>query len=214
MDPYRILLADDHVLFREAISKSIRGTKGLEVSGGVSDGLELLDFLKKSVPDLIILDISMPNLSGLEAAREIKKIYPQVKILVLTMHKSLSCLKGAFAVGVNGYLLKEDAFKDLLAAIQTIRRGDDYISPRLMGQMTDSFLHHKATETLSPQEGKVLSLISQYLNDEEIISLLDISIQTLRIHISNIKKKLDIKTRPHLIKFGREEGFSETWESS
>ncbi len=149
MEPYRILLADDHVLFREAMRKAIGDTKGLAVVGGVDDGLELMEFLKHTRPDLIILDLTMPNLSGLEAAKEIKKLYPEVKILILSMHKSKGCLKGAFWVGVNGYLLKEDAFQDLMSAIETIRSGKEYISPRLTDQMSDMDLQQKTEERLS-----------------------------------------------------------------
>ena len=204
MEPYRILLADDHVLFREAMRKAIGDTKGLAVVGGVDDGLELMEFLKHTRPDLIILDLTMPNLSGLEAAREIKKLYPEVKILILSMHKSKGCLKGAFWVGVNGYLLKEDAFQDLMSAIETIRSGKEYISPRLTDQMSDMYLQQKTEERLTKQETIILSLIAEYLTDEEICDRLFISIATFRNHLSSIKNKLNIKTRPHLIKYGRE----------
>lgn len=204
MEPYRIVLADDHVLFREAMRKAIGDTKGLAVVGGVADGLELMEFLKHTRPDLIILDLTMPNLSGLEAAREIKKLYPEVKILILSMHKSKGCLKGAFWVGVNGYLLKEDAFQDLMSAIETIRSGKEYISPRLTDQMSDMYLQQKTEERLTRQETIVLSLIAEYLTDEEICDRLFISIGTFRVHLSSIKNKLNIKTRPHLIKYGRE----------
>ena len=204
MEAYRILLADDHVLFREAMRKAIGNTKGLAVVGGVDDGLELMEFLKHTRPDLIILDLTMPNLSGLEAAREIKKLYPEVKILILSMHKSKGCLKGAFWVGVNGYLLKEDAFQDLMSAIKTIRSGKEYISPRLTDQMSDMYLQQKTEERLTKQETIILSLIAEYLTDEEICDRLFISIGTFRNHLSSIKDKLNIKTRPHLIKYGRE----------
>jgi len=206
MDPYRILLADDHVLFREAISKAINATRGLEVVGGVSDGLELIDALQQSAPDLIILDLTMPNLSGLAAAKKIKKTHPDVKILILTMHRTLSCLKGAFSIGVDGYLLKEDAFQDLITAIGTIKEGNSFISPHILSQVTDFLLHQNLEEHLSPQEVKILSLISQYMSDEEIVENLSISSQTLRNHISRIRRKLGIKTRLQLIKYAREEG--------
>ena len=210
MGPYRILLADDHVLFREAISKAINETRGLAVVGGVSDGVELLAVLEESFPDLVILDLTMPNLSGLEAAKEIMVTYPRVKILILTMHKSLSLLKGALLVGVNGYLLKEDAFSNLISAIKTIREGKVYISPRILGLMTESSLHQKPEESLSAQEVRILSLIAQFKSDDEIAESLNISILTLRGHIARIKKKLQIKTRPHLIKFSREMGLDGT----
>jgi DNA-binding NarL/FixJ family response regulator len=204
MEPYRILLADDHILFREAMRKAIGDTEGLAVVGGVGDGLELMEFLKHTRPDLVILDLTMPNLSGLEAAREIKQLYPEVKILILSMHKSRGCLKGAFLVGVNGYLLKEDAFQDLMSAIETIRSGKEYLSLRLTDQMSDIYLNQKTEESLSRQETMVLSLIAEYLTDQEICDRLFISMKTLQNHLYSIKNKLNIKTRPHLIKYGRE----------
>jgi DNA-binding NarL/FixJ family response regulator len=204
MEPYRIVLADDHVLFREAMRRAIGDTKGLAVVGGVADGLELMEFLKHTRPDLIILDLTMPNLSGLEAAKEIKQLYPEVKILILSMHKSKGCLKGAFWVGVNGYLLKEDAFQDLMSAIETIRSGKEYISPRLTDLLGDMDLQQKTEERLTKQENIVLSLIAEYLTDDEICDRLFISIKTFRNHLSSITNKLNIKTRPHLIKYGRE----------
>ncbi len=204
MGLYHILLADDHVLFREAMRKAIELTEGLTVVGEVGDGVELMEFLTHTRPELIILDVTMPNLSGLEAAREIKKLYPEVKILILSMHKSMGCLKGALLVGVNGYMLKEDAFQDLVAAIETIRSGKGYFSPRLAGQMSDISSHQKTDERLSPQENRILSLIAEYLTDEEICDRLFISMPTFRNHLFSIKNKLNIKTRPHLIKFGRQ----------
>jgi DNA-binding NarL/FixJ family response regulator len=204
MEPYRILLADDHILFREAMRKAIGDTEGLAVVGGVGDGLELMEFLKHTRPDLIILDLTMPNLSGLEAAREIKKLYPDIKILILSMHKSKGCLKGAFLVGVNGYMLKEDAFQDLMSAIETIRSGQEYLSLRLTDQMSDIYLNQETEERLSRQETTVLTLIADYLTDQEICDRLFISMKTLQNHLYSIKNKLNIKTRPHLIKYGRE----------
>jgi len=204
MEPYRILMADDHVLFREAMRKAIESKEGLVVVGEVGDGLELMEFLKHSHPELIILDVTMPNLSGLEAAREVKKLYPEVKILILSMHKSMGCLKGALLAGVNGYLLKEDAFQDLISAINTIRSGKAYFSPLLAGQMSDIVSHQDTDARLSPQENKILSLIAEYLTDEEICDRLFISMKTLQNHLHSIKNKLNIKTRPHLIRYGRE----------
>jgi two-component system, NarL family, response regulator NreC len=201
MKPYRILLADDHVLFREAISKAINETQGLEVVGGVSDGFELMEALKGSVPDLIILDLTMPNLTGIAAAKEVKKTYPNIKILILTMHKSLGCLKGSLEAGANGYLLKEDAFANLVSAISAIRKGKEYISPQILGLMTHSY-----GESLSAQEARILSLIAQLKSDDEISKELAISIVTLRNHIASIKKKLQISKRVHLIKYGMEAG--------
>jgi DNA-binding NarL/FixJ family response regulator len=208
MLPYRILLADDHVLFRDAIKKAIAETPGLEVSGEVSDGLELMSLLRESVPDLVILDIGMPNLSGLEAAKEIKDNYPQVKNLILTMHKSLGHIRGAFEAKADGYLLKENAYGDLLNAIEVIKQGGVYISQLIHGQLRDFLREEKQLDQpkpLSPRELEVLSLVADGLSYKEISLLLDISSATVRGHIQNIKQKLNVKRTAQLIRYAQSE---------
>ncbi len=126
---YRIVLADDHVLVRHWIRKIIVNNPELQVAGEVGDGLELLEFLKKSRPDMILLDISMPHLGGIDATRIIKENYPGIKVLILTMHKNKAYLEEALSAGAEGYLLKEEADLELHSAIATIRRGQTYICP-------------------------------------------------------------------------------------
>jgi DNA-binding NarL/FixJ family response regulator len=135
-EPYHIVLADDHQFFREVVKQDLKGHPGLTVVGEACDGCELLDLLKTVTPDLIILDISMPNLPGLEAAVEIRRLYPHIKILVLTMHKSGEYLRQALNTGVQGYLLKEHAFDDLATAIKTVRQGGTYISPLMAAEFS------------------------------------------------------------------------------
>jgi two-component system, NarL family, response regulator NreC len=133
MGAYRIILADDHALVRQGIKKILGENPGLEVIGEAADGQEALELLEKSAPDLVILDIQMPRMSGLEAAKRIKDRYPEVKILVLTMHKENAYLEHAQEIEIEGYVLKEDVDLVLLAAIDAIRSGQTFISP-LMGQ--------------------------------------------------------------------------------
>jgi len=137
LNPYKIVLADDHVMFRQGVKQIIREIDDLEVVGEADDGLDLLHLLKKFLPDLIILDISMPNLRGLEAAREIKRLHPHLKILLLTMHKRKEFVRQGLAHGVDGFLLKEDADIELIRAIRTIKRGEKYFSPLLSGILAD-----------------------------------------------------------------------------
>ena len=127
MSPYFLVLADDHVMFRKGVKRIITEVDDFEVIGEANDGRELLDLLKKTSPHMIILDISMPNLRGLEATREIKQIYPHIKILLLTMHKKKEFIQQAMAAGADGYLLKEDADTELLKAVKTIREGNKFI---------------------------------------------------------------------------------------
>ena len=215
MPPYRIILADDHLLFRQVIKKSIEEIPGLEVVGEVGDGIELLELLKKSAADMIILDISMPNLQGIEAAREIKNLYPKVKILVLTMHKSREYVLSALSAGADGYLLKENAYADLLSAIESIKQGKNYISSLISSQLTD-ILRQKHTrktpgllsEPLSAREKTVLTLLAEGKSSKEIGEILSISPMTVNNHRAHIKKKLKIKNNAELIKYAIQKGYS------
>jgi len=128
---YTIVLADDHILVRQGIKKIIQQDDDMRVVGEAGDGIELMEILREITPDLVILDISMPRLKGLAAAAMINQLYPDIKVLILSMHRSKEYLHQALAVGVNGYLLKEDADVGLFAAIEMVRRGHTFISPLL-----------------------------------------------------------------------------------
>ncbi len=133
MSKYRIMLAEDHVMMREGLKRLIQEDRSLKVVGEANDGVELLDLLEESTPDMVILDLSMPRLPGSEAIRLIKGFYPKVKILVLTMHKEKDYLYQAMDNGADGYIIKEDAHDVLHTAIEAIRQGEKFISPLIFG---------------------------------------------------------------------------------
>ena len=201
MDVYTIVLADDHAMLREGIRKIIERIEGALITGEVNDGLELLELLKKSSPNLVILDISMPNLRGLEAIREIKKTYPQVKILVLTMHKKKEFLRQALRDGADGFLLKEDAGSELIRAVKTVRNGGKYLSPLLSSVLTSLAVEEEKTEVLTMREREVLKLLVEGKRTKEIAAALYISPHTVRRHRSNIMEKLNIKNLADLVKY-------------
>ena len=201
MDTYTIVLADDHAMFREGIRKIIERIDDVSVSAEVNDGLELLELLKKSWPNMIILDISMPNLRGLEAIREIKKSYPQVKILVLTMHKKREFIRQALSDGADGFLLKEDAGGELIRAVRAIRNGGMYLSPLLSSVLTSLALEEDKTEILTMREREVLKLIAEGKKTKEIAEALFISPYTVRRHRSNIMEKLNLNNLADLVKY-------------
>jgi len=131
---YQIVLADDHTLFREGLRRILSERIDLEVVGEAADSSDLLTLLRRSTPDLVVLDLSFPTLGGIETTREIKRMHPRMKVLILTMHKSHEYLNHALTNGADGYSLKEDAMLDLLSAIETIMRGEVYVSPLLSGK--------------------------------------------------------------------------------
>ena len=139
MPPYKIILADDHVLMREGLKRIIQEDPELQVVDEAGDGVELLEILEKTTPDMVIIDINMPRLRGLEATKFIKELYPEVKVLILTMNKSKELVYQAMKNGANGYLLKEDAHEVLQVAIERIRRGENYISPLIFDKPFSTF---------------------------------------------------------------------------
>jgi len=215
MTPYRIVLADDHAMFRQGIKNILEGTEDLEVIGEAGDGLKLLELFKKVTPDMVILDISMPNLRGIEATREIKIIAPDAKVLILTMHRDKEYVYSAIAAGAEGYLLKEDADTELFAAVEKIRQGDHYISPLLSGELTYELIQAQQKGQLTPpsdplttREREVLKLIAEGFSNKEIADLLYISIRTIENHRANIMRKLKIKQTANLVKYAIRKGYT------
>ncbi len=214
-DAYRIILADDHVLLRRGLKGIIEKMSGFEVVGEAGDGLELLKLLHTITPDMVILDISMPNLRGIEAVSRIRKEYPEVKVLMLTMHKDRTYLHKAIAAGASGYLLKEDADPDLFIAIEKIRQGKIYVSPHLAEDMLDDWAGMRRGEVnsslqsdvLTSREKEVLKLIAEGRSSREIGELLFISVRTAERHRANIMDKLQIRNTADLVRYAMQEGY-------
>ena len=214
MSPCRILLADDHTIVRHGIKKMIEEMPDLTVIGEANDGLELLALMNTLNADLVILDISMPNLRGIEAIQKLRRISPRVKILILTMYKDHELLHEAISSGARGYVLKEDSDKELYSAIEKVRNGGVFISPRLMEQSTegsgatnDSLFLRLPVEQLTQRETEVLRLIAQGRSNKEIADLLFISFRTVQNHRANIMSKLDIKNTADLVKYAIHQGY-------
>ncbi len=201
MSSYNVVLADDHAMFREGIRKIIERIKGVQVSGEVNDGLELLDFLKQSSPDLVILDISMPNLRGLEAIREIKKHYPQIKVLILTMYRKKEFIRQAIMDGADGFLLKEDPGGVLIKAVQALQKGEKYLSSLLTDTLISLTQVEDKSDLLTMREREVLTLLAEGKRLQEIAEALFISVHTVRRHKANIMEKLNFKSMADLVKY-------------
>ena len=202
-------------MFRQGLKRILEERSGFEVVGEVDCGLELLNFLEKLVPDLIILDISMPNLRGLEAIHEIKVNHPNVKILVLTMHKDKEYLHQAVTAGAEGYLLKEDADSELFSAIDRVRQGRIYVSPKLTEGLTTDWIKMTRGDDkpsfepvrLTTREREVLKLIAEGKSSKEIGDLLFISVRTVEHHRANIMEKLNLKNTADLVKYAVQKGY-------
>jgi len=212
---YRIYLADDHAMVREGIKLVLAQRPDYEIAGEASDGLELLAMLKRGTPpDAIILDISMPKLRGIEAIRDIRSISPETKVLVLTMHKDEDSLRQAFVAGANGYLLKEDVARALFAALESIRKGEIFVSELLGVELKDAwvriFRENRGIpdmDVLTAREIEVLRLIAEGKSNREIAELLFISARTVDHHRARIMEKLRLKGTAELTKYAINRGY-------
>ena len=210
----RIVLADDHILVRDGIKCIIQENPDMCVVGEASDGLELLRLLKRQETDMILLDISMPGLRGIEANREIKSIHPEIKIIILTRHSKGRYIQNALAAGSNGYLLKDATGNELFDAITCVRNGGTYVSKSLSGDLTAEMIKvyqggvKPTKEVLTTREKEVLKLISEGKTSREIASLLFVSIYTVNNHRANIIKKLRLKKTAELVKYAIREGYT------
>ena len=202
MSGYRIVLADDHALIREGLRRLIEDDAGLEVVGEAGDGLELLSLVEALAPDLVIVDISMPNLRGIEAARRIKSRHPAVKVLILSMYREYQ--HQAIAAGADGYLLKEDAPRELFSAIASVRQGRSFLSTKLS---EGERCLPAQVEVLSVREREVLKLIVAGKPNKEMAEELFISVRTVESHRAAIIAKLKVKSATELVRCAIQNGY-------
>ena len=212
MGNYHIVLADDHALFRLGLKGLIDSVAGLEVVGEAGDGLDLLKILKSKnkAPDLVILDISMPNLRGIEAIHEIRTIQPEVKILIVTMHQDKEYLYQALAAGADGYFLKKDADSELFGAIEKIQKGRIYVSPHLSETLEDGWEQIRRgldKSLLTNRETEVLKLIAEGKANKDIADALFVSVHTVERHRANLMKKLNMKKTADLVRYAIQKGY-------
>jgi len=198
-------------MIRQGIRRLIEGTSGLEVIGEAGDGRELLMLLDRVIPDIIILDMSMPKLRGLDVIEKIKTRFPEIKILALTMHREY--LDQALAAGVDGYLLKEDAERELFSAIEGIRQGGKFLSPLLTGKFLAGRMrisdncHTPSTRRLSAREKEILVMVAKGMSSREMAEALSISVRTVECHRANITTKLNLKKATDLVRYAMQHGY-------
>jgi two-component system response regulator NreC len=203
----RILLADDHTILREGIRSLIESEPDMSVIGEANDGHTAVKLAIQLKPDIILMDLAMPLLNGLEATRQIKKQNPQAKILILTMHENEEYIRQVLIAGAMGYILKDAAARELLGAIRSVYKGEVVLSPAITRLVVSDYLRWGDISPIEPSDGltdrerEILQLIAEGYTNKQIAQILSISIKTVQAHRLNLMKKLDLHDRGELIKY-------------
>jgi DNA-binding NarL/FixJ family response regulator len=216
MQPIRVLLVDDHALFREGLAGIIASQPDMQVVGEASDGFEGLVKAQELNPDLILMDIQMPGMDGLETTRQVRKIMPDVKIVMLTVRKDDEKLFEAIKEGAQGYLLKDIRSHEMLSMLRGALQGEAAISPEQAGRVLEEFRRlsqlvppEPETESvaLTEREQEILDLVARGMKDKEIAEALTISLNTVKTHMHNILSKLQVSSRREAARLARQKGF-------
>jgi len=211
MEKTKILIVDDHQIVRDGIMRILTDEEDIELIGSVSSGKEALDFIKCTPPDIVIADLSMPNMSGIELTERITKLYPNVKVLILSMFNNEEYIVSAIQAGAKGYLPKQDSTTEiLLEAIRTIANGDEFYSPSISKIVMKSFVNNikcsnvsdvAKKHQLTSREKEILKLYVEGYTNNEIAEKLSLSIFTVKTHKNNIMQKYNFKSTVEMIKF-------------
>ena len=204
--PIRIILADDHTIVRQGI-KSLLEREGLQVVAEAADGREAIRHAEEFAPDVVVMDIGMPTLNGMEAARELARCCPKVKPILLTQHDEPQYVSAALKAGVKGYVLKSQIGAELIHAIQQVLRGQVYLSPGISGAVMAAY-HSKSqpADPLTSRERQVLQLIAEGKSTKDVAALLGVSVKTAESHRSRLMQKLDIHETASLVRYAVKHG--------
>ena len=213
----QIFIVEDHRLFREGLKAMLSPNPEYEIAGEAEDGLEAVRLIRKTKPDLVLLDLSMPRVSGFSVLREIKAAMPEVKILVLSIHESDEYVLQAFEAKADGYAVKDSSREELRVAIRSVLDGKKYISPGVAGSVLEGYIDGRKTlkrrsalDTVTQREKEVLKLLGEGHQNKEIADLLNISVKTVEKHRANIMAKLDLHNAAALTAFAFEHGLITT----
>ena len=209
----KILLADDHAVLRAGLRFLLNAEEDFVVVGEAADGEEVLTKIKALAPDLVLLDLTMPKMNGLECIEQLIERVPQIKILVLTMHDDEGYLKAALRAGAKGYVLKKAADIELLAAIRTVARGEMFIYPSMATAIVYQMVNppepipkEKKLKNLSEREGEVLQYLALGHTNQEIADILHVSVKTVETYKSRVMEKLELHKRAELVRYALENG--------
>lgn len=206
----RVLVADDHGVVRDGLRMLLEADPDMLVVGTTSTGLEVLHQAPLLLPDVIVMDIAMPDLNGLEATQEIHELYPSMQVVILSMYSTTEHVFRALQAGALGYVLKESAGKEVVEAVRAVAGGHRFLSHKLVEAVVDDYVHQRRAEsplaTLSVRERQVLQLLVEGKSNGDIATLLSLSQKTVETYRSRLMRKLDLKDLPSLVKFAIQHG--------
>lgn len=212
----RIFIVEDHQLFREGLKSMLNSRGDLEIIGEAEDGLDALRIINRLIPEMVLLDLSIPKISGISVIKEIKRAHPKIKILALTIHESDQYVLEAFDAGVNGYCIKDASRQELMVAIDSVLQGKSYISPGISDQVIEGYLDGRKTlkeesdwDTVTQREKEVLKLLAEGYTNKDIAAFLHISVKTVEKHRSNLIRKLDLHNVAQLTTYAIQKGLVE-----
>lgn len=216
MKQIQILLADDHNILRQSLSLLLSKEDEFDVIGEAEDGIQAVELAEKLNPQVVLMDIAMPHLNGIEATRRIKRKHPDIKILVLTMHSDERYISQVLRAGASGYLLKDASKDELITAIKTVNRGESYLSPSISRKLIDDYirisdddLEDSTYSRLTNREREIFQLMTENRSSREIGEILAISPKTVKNHRANIMEKLDLHSQRDVLKYALSLGLIE-----
>jgi DNA-binding NarL/FixJ family response regulator len=217
MKPIRLLLADDHTLVRAGIRGLLGALKDVEVIGDTGDGHEALRVAETLRPDVVLLDISMPGLNGLEVAARLAKLDTAIRVVILSMHATEEYVLQALRAGAAGYLLKGSAVAELEVAIRAVARGETYLSPAVSKRVVDEYVRRTGNvanplESLTPRQREILQLVAEGHTNKDIAQRLGLSHRTVEVHRNQVMKRLEVHDLPGLVRFAVRVGLVEREE--
>lgn len=218
MSNFRILIADDHAIVRQGLRSLLESHSGWEVCAEATDGLEAVKKVAQFNPDLVALDIGMPQLNGLDAARQILRDHPKMKVLFLTVYDTDHSAKTAIQLGAKGLILKSDAARDLLVAVEAIQRNSTYFTPRIQQTVLESNLRGSRRpiekDTLTPRERQVTQLLAEGKSTKDVAAILNLSVKTAETHRSNVMNKLGLHSVTELVLYAVRNNIVQAFSSS
>ncbi|MDX1958966.1 MAG: response regulator transcription factor [Leptospiraceae bacterium] len=214
----KVYLVDDHAILREGLKLILRQIDGVVIIGESGEGRLALEEIDRIKPDVVILDVSLPGMSGVEIARHLRRYNKMIKIIILSRHDGEEYITELLKIGINAYVLKDEAGEDLIRAIEAVRRNEQYLSPRITSKVMNAIQNSKPSQEitaklfdiLTNREREILKLIAEGNSNEEIGTKLWIATQTVKVHRQNIMKKLNIHNVAELVKYAIKSGIIET----